>query len=162
MLIAAGKTTLLDVLAHRKSTGTITGDILCNGVKWESNDYKCVHECCVSLLSAPLIRASVCAFCGCRNVIGYVQQQDVHIGTTTVREALEFAAALRLPAVVTAEQRKAMVNEVLEMLDLMNVADWLVGDSDYNGISPSQRKRLTIGTELVANPSVLYVDGACC
>jgi ABC-type multidrug transport system ATPase subunit len=94
----------------------------------------------------------------CRNIVGYVQQQDVHVGTATVREALEFAAALRLPPSVTSEQRRAIVCEVLEMLDLTSAADWLVGDSDYNGISPSQRKRLTIGTELVANPSVLYVD----
>lgn len=47
-----------------------------------------------------------------RSLSGYVQQQDVHIGTSTVREALELSAALRLPVSVTAAQRAAMVTEV--------------------------------------------------
>ena len=50
--------------------------------------------------------------CVCRSLSGYVQQQDVHIGTATVREALELSAVLRLPASVTTDQRTAMVDEV--------------------------------------------------
>jgi ABC-type multidrug transport system ATPase subunit len=107
------------------------------------------------------------------------------MGLTTVREALEFSAALRLPTTTTAEQRKAMVDEVtrrvvlgsapflkqdccnvnvcwlqaLELLELSSVENTLVGDVDYLGLSPSQLKRLTIGIELVTNPSVLLADG---
>lgn len=51
--------------------------------------------------------------------------------------------------------------QALRLLRLESIADSLVGDSDYTGLSPSQAKRLTIGIELVANPSILLVDGMC-
>lgn len=92
-------------------------------------------------------------------MVAYVQQQDCHIGSATVREALEFSAKLRLPSDVTPEQRTALVDTTLELLQLSHLANSLVGDADYSGLSPSQAKRLTIGLELVTNPSILLVDG---
>ena len=92
------------------------------------------------------------------NIVGYVQQMDTFIGTTTVREALMFSANLRLPADTTHAQRAALVEDTIRVLRLEPVADVLIGDEDYAGISPSQRKLLTIGLELVANPSILFVD----
>ncbi len=92
------------------------------------------------------------------NIVGYVQQMDTFIGTVTVREALQFSADLRLPASTTRVQRVALVNETIKVLRLDAIADHLIGDEDYAGISSSQRKLLTIGLELVANPSILFVD----
>ncbi len=60
--------------------------------------------------------------------MGYVQQQDVFIGTVTVREALAFSANLRLPATTTRAQRAAMVEETLHLLNLSHVANVLIGD----------------------------------
>lgn len=95
----------------------------------------------------------------CRNTVAYIQQQDCHVGTSTVREALRFSAELRLPSEVSPRAKVAMVEEVLDLLQLRDVADALVGDADYSGLSPSQLKRLTIGLELVTNPSILLADG---
>ena len=97
-------------------------------------------------------------WCLCSNIVGYVQQMDTFIGTVTIREALMFSANLRLPASTTAIQRRRLVEETISVLRLDAVADVLIGNEDYAGISPSQRKLLTIGLELVANPSILFVD----
>ncbi len=88
-----------------------------------------------------------------------MQQQDAHVGSTSVREALQFAAVLKLPVSVTSAQRLVIVENVLEMLELRSVADCIIGEAEGQGITASQRKRLTIGVELVGGPSVLFVDG---
>lgn len=127
----AGKTTLIDVLAHRKYAGTVSGNITVNGKNFTD-------------------ASTIDTF---RRIAGYVQQLDSHISTTTVREAFMYSARLRLPKSVTHEQRVALVNEVLDLLELDHVADWLVGgDAVSGGVSPGQRKRVTIGVELCANP----------
>ena len=128
----AGKTTLMDVIAGRKTAGTIEGEILVNG-----------H---------PKVTATFNRMCG------YVEQQDIHIGTQTVREALHFSALLRLPREVTAAQRESFVNEVLDILELTPIADRVIGDVEMPGLSPGQLKRVTIGVELVSNPPVLFLD----
>ena len=69
-----------------------------------------------------------------------------------------FSAVLRLPATVTAAQRSAFVDEVLDILELTPIADRIIGDSELPGLSPGQLKRVTIGVELVANPPVLFLD----
>jgi ABC-type multidrug transport system ATPase subunit len=85
--------------------------------------------------------------------------QDIHAPFTTVREALEFSAALRLPATVTRAQRQAFVAEVLHILELTDLADRLVGRiGGPEALAPGQRKRLTIGVELVSNAPVIFLD----
>eukprot|EP00300_Choanocystis_sp_HF-7_P021794 c20895_g1_i1.p1 GENE.c20895_g1_i1~~c20895_g1_i1.p1 ORF type:complete len:1359 (+),score=349.22 c20895_g1_i1:1-4077(+) len=131
----AGKTTLIDVIAGRKTSGKCSGQIFVNGKQKEQRSY--------SRLS------------------GYVEQQDLHSPRATVREALQFSAHLRLPAsLVTANQRCDFVEEVLRLLELGSIADALIGDttSGDQAISSEQRKRVTIGVELVANPSLLFLD----
>ena len=128
----AGKTTLMDVIAGRKTAGTIEGEILVNG-----------H---------PKVTATFNRMCG------YVEQQDIHTATQTVREALQFSALLRLPREVSAAQREAFVNEVLDILELTPIADRVIGDVEMPGLSPGQLKRVTIGVELVSNPPVLFLD----
>ncbi|OBT88242.1 hypothetical protein VE02_02778 [Pseudogymnoascus sp. 03VT05] len=127
----AGKTTLLDCLADRTSMGVITGEMLVNG-NFRDASFQ-------------------------RNT-GYVQQQDLHLETTTVREALNFSALLRQPAHVPRKEKLAYVDEVIKLLDMDEYADAVVGILG-EGLNVEQRKRLTIGVELAAKPPLLlFVD----
>lgn len=83
---------------------------------------------------------------------GYVQQQDLHLLTSTVREALVFSALLRQPAHVPGKEKLAYVDEVIKLLDMSEYADAVVG---VPGLNVEQRKRLTIGIELAAKPGLL-------
>ncbi|KAI0548730.1 ABC-2 type transporter-domain-containing protein [Xylaria curta] len=127
----AGKTTLLDALASRITMGVITGDMFVDG-----------RPCDASF----------------QRKTGYVQQQDLHLATTTVREALNFSAILRQPADVPREEKLAYVEEVIKLLDMEEYADAVVGVLG-EGLNVEQRKRLTIGVELAAKPPLLlFVD----
>lgn len=123
----AGKTTLLDVLAQRVSLGVVTGDMLVNG----------------SPLPASFQRQT-----------GYVQQQDLHLATSTVREALRFSAMLRQPKSVSKAEKYAYVDQVIEMLNMKDFAEAVVG-TPGEGLNVEQRKLLTIGVELAAKPQLL-------
>ena len=92
----AGKSTLLDVLAGRKTVGTITGDILFNGVP----------------RSAHVMKA-----------IAYVMQDNVHIGTLTVRQTLYYAAELRLSEKISRAKKDERINQIISMLGFDHVAD---------------------------------------
>ncbi|KAJ3127424.1 hypothetical protein HK100_009771 [Physocladia obscura] len=128
----AGKTTLLDVVARRKTIGIIEGDI------WVGNGSPGLEYLKIS---------------------GYCEQMDVHNKEATVREALEFAAYLRQPASVPIHEKTAYVNEILSLLEMESLADALVGDLDSGiGLSMEERKRLTIGVELVSKPKILFLD----
>jgi ATP-binding cassette subfamily G (WHITE) protein 2 (PDR) len=85
---------------------------------------------------------------------GYVQQQDLHLPTATVRETLAFSALLRQPARYSKEEKLAYVDEVINMLDMQSYRDAVVGIPG-EGLNVEQRKRLTIGVELVARPALL-------
>ena len=123
----AGKTTLLNALAERTSTGVITGDRFVNG--------------------NPLPRD----FAG---QTGYCQQMDIHMPTTTVREALRFSAELRQPASVSRAEKRAYVEDVIKMCAMESYADAIIGRVG-EGLNVEQRKRLTIGVELAAKPKLL-------
>lgn len=91
-------------------------------------------------------------------MIGYVEQTDIHSPHSTVYEALMFSATLRLEAHVSDANKKAFVEEVMTMLDLHVLANSLIGSKAEGGLSVEQAKRVTIGVELVANPSILFLD----
>ncbi|KAL8826678.1 MAG: hypothetical protein Q9191_003653 [Dirinaria sp. TL-2023a] len=116
----AGKTTLLNVLADRTTTGNISG--------------------------LKLIMSSREIF---EQQSSYAQQEDVHVPTSTVREALEFSALLRQPKQYKTLDRLQYVDEVIAMLDMTPFADAVVGEIG-EGLNVEQRKRLTIGVELAA------------
>lgn len=127
----AGKTTLLDCLADRISMGVITGEMLVDGKIRDSSFQR---------------------------KTGYVQQQDLHLETSTVREALTFSALLRQPASTPRAEKIAYVDEVIKLLDMEEYADAVVGILG-EGLNVEQRKRLTIGVELAAKPPLLlFVD----
>lgn len=58
---------------------------------------------------------------------GYVQQQDIHLATATVREALRFSAVLRQPATINTEEKHAYVEEVISLLEMEDYAQAVVG-----------------------------------
>jgi ABC-type multidrug transport system ATPase subunit len=128
----AGKTTLLDVLAGRKNTGVVEGKILFNGRRPSPADVA-YHT-------------------------GYVEQFDSLLPYDTVHETLLFAARLRLPASVSEETKEAIVEEVMDILELTSIRDFIIGNARILGLSPSQLKRVNIGCELVANPAILFLD----
>lgn len=75
---------------------------------------------------------------------------DVHEGTATVREAMQFSAHLRQPAHVSLAEKNAYVEEMIELLELQDLADALVFS-----LGVEARKRLTIGVELASKPELL-------
>jgi ABC-type multidrug transport system ATPase subunit/ABC-type multidrug transport system permease subunit len=90
---------------------------------------------------------------GRRTEIGYVPQDEIVHERLTVREALRFAARLRLPADATAESVEALVDRALSELELEARADVRIG-----AISGGQRKRVGVATELLNRPSLLFLD----
>uniref|UniRef100_A0A7N2R0V3 ABC transporter domain-containing protein n=1 Tax=Quercus lobata TaxID=97700 RepID=A0A7N2R0V3_QUELO len=128
----AGKTTLLDVLAGRKTSGYIEGQIKIGG-------YPKVQETFA-------------------RVSGYCEQTDIHSPQITVEESVIFSAWLQLSPQIDAKTKAEFVNEVLETIELDGIKDALVGIPGVTGLSNEQRKRLTIAVELVANPSIIFMD----
>jgi ABC-type multidrug transport system ATPase subunit len=127
----AGKTTLLDVLAERAATGEVSGEVLIDG----------------KLRDASFGRR-----------IGYVQQEDIHVPTATIREALEFSALLRQSGGRSDEEKLAYVDHVLDLLEMTSYSDAIVGVPG-EGLNVEQRKRLTIAVEMVARPELLLFLG---
>ncbi|KAI0517722.1 P-loop containing nucleoside triphosphate hydrolase protein [Xylaria bambusicola] len=134
----AGKTTLLDVLSHRTTTGVITGQ-------------STISE---SQFNCPCYTERIKSGLSCQRRIGYAQQQDVHLPSTTVREALEFSALLRQPSKISKREKLDYVETVLEMLNMQSYADAIIGQPG-EGLNTEQRKRLTIAVEMVAKPDLL-------
>ncbi|KAL1195827.1 ABC transporter G family member 37 [Cardamine amara subsp. amara] len=128
----AGKTTLLDVLAGRKTSGYIEGDIRISGF--------------------PKIQETFA------RVSGYCEQTDIHSPNITVEESVIYSAWLRLAPEIDSATKIKFVKQVLETIELDEIKDALVGVTGVNGLSTEQRKRLTIAVELVANPSVIFMD----
>ncbi|VEU22722.1 DEKNAAC103794 [Brettanomyces naardenensis] len=123
----AGKTTLLDVLANRVTVGVVSGQMFVNGRPRDQSFQRS---------------------------IGYVQQQDLHLQTATVREALRFSAYLRQPQSVSVKEKNDYVESVIHTLEMDAYADAIVGVPG-EGLNVEQRKRLTIGVELAAKPKLL-------
>lgn len=123
----AGKTSLLDVLADRITVGLVTGNMLVDGRPRDGSFQR---------------------------KTGYVQQQDLHLETSTVREALVFSALLRQPVSTPRQDKIAYVEEVIHMLGMEDYAEAVVGVLG-EGLNVEQRKRLTIGVELAAKPDLL-------
>ncbi|RRT63316.1 hypothetical protein B296_00018839 [Ensete ventricosum] len=155
----AGKTTLMDVLAGRKTGGYIDGSICISGYPKKQETFA--------------------------RISGYCEQNDIHSPHVTVYESLLYSAWLRLPPEVDTETRKVgtsilggihlsasvhyrllnrniwvqmFIEEVMELVELTSLRGALVGLPGVNGLSTEQRKRLTIAVELVANPSIIFMD----
>jgi ABC-type multidrug transport system ATPase subunit len=88
----------------------------------------------------------------------YVMQQDVLLPTLTVRETLRYSADLRLPPPTTEEERRKVVEEVILELGLKECADTRIGNNQHKGCSGGEKRRTSIGVQLLSNPSVLFLD----
>ena len=88
----------------------------------------------------------------------YVMQQDVLLPTLTVRETLRYAADLRLPPPTTQQERWGVVEEVILELGLKDCADTRIGNNVHKGCSGGEKRRTSLGVQLLANPSVLFLD----
>jgi ATP-binding cassette subfamily G (WHITE) protein 2 len=88
----------------------------------------------------------------------YVMQDDLFFGNLTVREVLTFAAALRLPKSTSESERIQKVDETITKLGLKKCADIRVGSHGKKGISGGERKRLSVGVELLSDPRLLFLD----
>lgn len=87
----------------------------------------------------------------------YVMQDDVLLETLTPHECLQFAANLRLSG--TPEEREERVQSIIKDLRLTTCKDTLVGNVLKKGISGGERKRTSIGVELITDPSLIILDG---
>jgi len=132
-----GKSTLLDVLTGKKKTDgkwTVEGDILINEKKTSIEDIK--------------------------PVIGFVPQDDVVHEGLTVRENIYYSAAKRMPRGTRASRLRAITNDVLQVLQLESRQNLLVGNRvrTGEGLSGGQKKRVNVGIELAACPTILFLD----
>ncbi|XP_031575212.1 protein white-like isoform X2 [Actinia tenebrosa] len=129
----AGKTTLMNVLAHRNIGNVkVMGSVMVNNTPVGLN---------INSISA------------------YVQQEDLFIGTLTVREHLTFHALLRMDKHVSRADRLRRVEEVLLELGLVKCADTLIGiPGRMRGISGGEKKRLAFASEVLTDPSILFAD----
>lgn len=119
----AGKTTLLNTLSQRQKIGVVSGDMLVDGKP----------------LGVDFQRGT-----------GFCEQMDLHDGTATIREALEFSAILRQDRNIPRQEKLDYVDKIIDLLELQHNQDVLV-----SSLGVEQKKRLTIGVELAAKPSLL-------
>lgn len=122
----AGKTTLLNTLSQRQRIGVVSGSFLVDG------------------------RPLGTEF---QRITGFVEQQDIHDRTATIREAIEFSAVLRQERHVPRAEKIAYVDEIIDLLELRELSDALI-----LSLGVEQRKRVTIAVELAAKPSLLFLD----
>jgi ABC-type multidrug transport system ATPase subunit len=130
----AGKTSLLNILADRVST---KGNVKISG-SITFNDTIAVNKEVFSRYGS------------------YVQQDDVLFSHFTVREALTFAARLKLKTDEDAQDR--LVEQLIFELGLTLQANSQIGDSRRKVLSGGERKRCSIGVELVSEPSIILLD----
>ncbi|XP_071697291.1 pleiotropic drug resistance protein 3-like isoform X2 [Rutidosis leptorrhynchoides] len=128
----AGKTTLLDVLAGRKTSGVVEGEIRIGGYPKVQDTFA--------------------------RISGYCEQTDIHSPQITVEESVIFSAWLRLHPDIDSKTKYKFIRQILETVELYAIKDALVGIPGVSGLSTEQRKRLTIAVEVVANPSIIFMD----
>ncbi|XP_048843517.1 broad substrate specificity ATP-binding cassette transporter ABCG2-like [Brienomyrus brachyistius] len=89
----------------------------------------------------------------------YVVQDDILMGTLTVRENLAFSGNLRLPpGLYSSQDKEVKVSRIIGELGLQDCADTKIGTEFLRGVSGGERKRCSIGMELITSPSLLFLD----
>lgn len=78
------------------------------------------------------------------------------MATQTVKEALTFAAALKMN--FSPDERAKKVGEMLALLGLSGIENTIIGDSSMKGVSGGERKRVAVGMQLITDPSLLFLD----
>ncbi|KAJ5172400.1 hypothetical protein N7492_004993 [Penicillium capsulatum] len=129
-----GKTTLLNVLARRPaaSGAKVLGDTHVNGVEIDSGAFG--------------------------RMTSYVEQEDALIGSLTVRETMKFGADLSLPSSVPKRDRMSRIQTLLEAFGIQEQAETLVGTPIRKGISGGQKRRVSVASQLITCPKILFLD----
>lgn len=130
----SGKTTLLNVLASKISGGLSTKGTI-DYILEPNQAEELTHE---------------------HATMSYVPQQDILLSRLTCRETLMFAADLKLDK--SKGEKTMIVNQLVDELGLKECANTLVGDSSHRGLSGGEKRRLSIGTQMIANPSIMFLD----
>ncbi|XP_026411904.1 ABC transporter G family member 6-like [Papaver somniferum] len=128
----SGKSTLIDALANRISNESLKGCVTMNGESLESGLLKVISA--------------------------YVMQDDLLFPMLTVEETLMFSAEFRLPRAISKSKKKARVQDVIHELGLRRAANTLIGDEGHRGISGGERRRVSIGVDIIHDPIVLFLD----
>jgi ABC-type multidrug transport system ATPase subunit len=130
----SGKSTLLNALAHRPFAHKFTseGQVLMN---------------CAPASNTTFRRASC-----------YVEQEDSLIGSLTARETLDFSAKLGLPSSVDKAERKRRVDNLLASFGLSRSADTIIGTPVRKGLSGGEKRRVSVASQLIACPKILFLD----
>ncbi|KAK4280676.1 hypothetical protein QN277_012268 [Acacia crassicarpa] len=128
----AGKSTLLDALAGRIAQGSLQGSVRIDG--------KPVNASYMKMVSS------------------YVMQEDQLFPMLTVFETFMFAAEVRLPPTLSKEEKKQRVHELLDQLGLQSAANTKIGDEGTRGVSGGERRRVSIGIDIIHKPALLFLD----
>ncbi|XVF50429.1 hypothetical protein PTKIN_Ptkin04bG0099300 [Pterospermum kingtungense] len=128
----AGKSTFLDALAGRIAQGSLEGSVRIDG--------KPVTASYMKMISS------------------YVMQDDQLFPMLTVHETFMFAAEVRLPPSISREEKKKRVYELLYQLGLESAAHTYIGDEGRRGVSGGERRRVSIGIDIIHKPSLLFLD----
>ncbi|GAB0089477.1 ATP-binding cassette sub-family G member 1 [Sergentomyia squamirostris] len=88
-----------------------------------------------------------------RRKSSYIPQDQSHLGKLTTNETLGYAAELKLPSFVTKDEKQRTIAKVIQSLGLEKCEDTWVGE-----LSGGERKRVSIGEELISNPPIMIFD----
>ncbi|KAG9627187.1 putative ABC transporter, partial [Aureobasidium melanogenum] len=126
----SGKTTLLNILAGRSSGAS--GTVAVNNAQ----------------VTAPVYK----------KLTSFVEQEDALVGSLTVRETLDFAARLALPRSVLKNEKGSRVQSLIDSFGLKKQADTLIGTPIRKGISGGQKRRVSVASQLITAPKILFLD----
>ncbi|GLT89664.1 hypothetical protein SLE2022_076410 [Rubroshorea leprosula] len=128
----SGKSTLIDALANRISKESLKGTLTLNG----------------EVLESRLLKA----------ISAYVMQDDLLFPMLTVEETLMYSAEFRLPRSLSKGKKKARVQALIDQLGLRSAAKTVIGDEGHRGVSGGERRRVSIGIDIVHDPILLFLD----
>lgn len=128
----SGKSTLIDALANRIAKGSLKGAVTLNGEAMESRLLKVISA--------------------------YVMQDDLLFPMLTVEETLMFAAEFRLPRTLSKSKKRMRVQALIDQLGLRNAAKTVIGDEGHRGVSGGERRRVSIGIDIIHDPILLFLD----
>ncbi|XP_023526288.1 ABC transporter G family member 20-like [Cucurbita pepo subsp. pepo] len=128
----SGKSTLIDALADRITKEKLKGTVTLND----------------EVLEPALLKV----------ISAYVMQDDLLFPMLTVEETLMFAAEFRLPRSLSKSKKKARVQALIDQLGLTTAANTVIGGEGHRGVSGGERRRVSIGIDIIHDPILLFLD----